>query len=167
MEEAPQNSDAYPRSEPPAGLTEKQCEVLDLLVEHMTSKQIGRELGISPHTVDQRIVFAREKLGARNRRELAMLYRDLVSARDRTAYGSSDIDPAAETDENAGQMQGPSVPGPHEGAKRAPRIVPNSFDGRDGTLLRIGSMVGIALLLVLVILGSFALYEYIARYTGR
>ena len=35
-----------------AGLTAKQREVLDLLIEHKTSKEIARELGISPHTVD-------------------------------------------------------------------------------------------------------------------
>lgn len=33
-------------------LTAKQREVLDLLIEHKTSKEISRQLGISPHTVD-------------------------------------------------------------------------------------------------------------------
>lgn len=40
-------------------LTAKQREVLDLLIQHMTSKEISRQLGISPHTVDQRIMLAR------------------------------------------------------------------------------------------------------------
>src|SRR6478752_3465006 len=53
-----------------AGLTAKQREVLDLLIEHKTSKEIARELGISPHTVDQRIQFAKEKLGASSRSEV-------------------------------------------------------------------------------------------------
>jgi hypothetical protein len=52
--------------------------VLDLLIEHKTSKEIARELGISPHTVDQRIQFAKEKLGANSRSEVAQLYRQLV-----------------------------------------------------------------------------------------
>ena len=42
-----------------AGLTAKQREVLDLLIEHKTSMEIARRLGISPHTVDQRIQFAK------------------------------------------------------------------------------------------------------------
>lgn len=40
-------------------LTDKQKEVLDLLVLRKTSRQIARELGNSPHTVDQRITAAR------------------------------------------------------------------------------------------------------------
>lgn len=41
---------------PPSGgnpldaLTEKQREVLELLMEHKTSKEISRLIGISPHT---------------------------------------------------------------------------------------------------------------------
>ncbi|MDE2442643.1 MAG: LuxR family transcriptional regulator, partial [Betaproteobacteria bacterium] len=32
-------------------LTDKQLDALNLLVKHKTSKEISRELGISPHTV--------------------------------------------------------------------------------------------------------------------
>lgn len=53
------------------GLTAKQCEVLDLLIEHQTSKEISRKLGISPHTVDQRIMLARAKLNVGTRSEVA------------------------------------------------------------------------------------------------
>ncbi len=62
-----------------AGLTAKQRQVLDLLIEHKTSKEIARQLGISPHTVDQRIQFAKEKLGAASRNEAAAAYRNLVA----------------------------------------------------------------------------------------
>lgn len=42
------------------GLTRKQRQVLDLLIEHKTSKEIARRLSISPHTVDQRTQFAKD-----------------------------------------------------------------------------------------------------------
>ena len=41
---------------------------------HKTSKQIARELGISHHTVDQRVVAARRKFGVETRNELAAAY---------------------------------------------------------------------------------------------
>ena len=44
-------------------LTDKQRAVLDLLIEHKTSKEISRIRGISHHTVDQPIMLARAKLG--------------------------------------------------------------------------------------------------------
>src|SRR5687767_15718396 len=69
-----------------AGLTDKQREVLDLLIEHKTSKEIARTLGISPHTVDQRIFFAKEKLGAASRNEAAAAYRRLIAVSGRMTY---------------------------------------------------------------------------------
>ncbi len=62
-----------------AGLTDKQRAVLDLLIEHKTSKEISRLLGISHHTVDQRIMLARAKLGVATRGEVAQAYRRLVA----------------------------------------------------------------------------------------
>ena len=74
-----------------AGLTAKQREVLDLLIEHKTSKEIARQLGISPHTVDQRIQFAKEKLGASSRSEVAQLYRRLIEICGQLTYQESRI----------------------------------------------------------------------------
>ena len=67
-------------------LTDKQREVLDLVLAHKSSKEIARTLGISPHTVDQRIAVARQKLGAATRRELALVYTELRQACEETAY---------------------------------------------------------------------------------
>ena len=52
----------------------KQWAAIKLLLEHKTSKQIARELGISPHTVDQRLATAMRYAGAKNRRELAQFF---------------------------------------------------------------------------------------------
>lgn len=67
-------------------LTAKQRACLDLLLERKTSKQIGRELGISKYTVDQRITAARQALGASDRDDTAMRYARLRKICDRIAY---------------------------------------------------------------------------------
>lgn len=48
-------------------LTRREMEALMLLGAGMTSPEIGRELGISSHTVDWYMNGIQEKLGARNR----------------------------------------------------------------------------------------------------
>ena len=80
-----------------ASLTNRQVAVLDLLVMHKTSKQIARELGISVHTVDQRIKAARQKLGANDRATLARTYTKLKSIYGESVYGSLEVDPQTES----------------------------------------------------------------------
>lgn len=85
-----------------ARLTPAQLDALELVALRRTSKEIARELGISPVTVDQRIKRAQLILGASNRNEAA---RFLISARQaygKTIYGSSGLSmPAA-----AGKLEG-------------------------------------------------------------
>lgn len=84
-------------------LTAKQRAVLDLLIQHKTSKEISRILGISPHTVDQRIMLARGKLQVASRAEVAQAYRVLLeqeppgNSYEKPVYGSPDVanDPVA------------------------------------------------------------------------
>lgn len=78
-------------SEPLGGLTAKQCEVLDLVLAHKSSKEIARALNISPYTVDQRIAAARQKLGAATRGELARSYSALKVVCGKTAYDFSQV----------------------------------------------------------------------------
>lgn len=52
-------------------LTEGQRECLRRVLLHQTSKDIARELGISPHTVDQRLRVATRALGVSSRIEAA------------------------------------------------------------------------------------------------
>lgn len=75
----------------PGGLTSRQCEVLDLLLQHRTSKEIARQLAISPHTVEQRIRLAKEKLGVHRRSDLASAYRELQSICGKSVYEESFI----------------------------------------------------------------------------
>lgn len=80
-------------------LTKAQLEVLELVAVRRTSKEIARELGISPVTVDQRVKRAQSILGVNSRNEAARI---LISARGagwptrpvvygKTIYGSSGL----------------------------------------------------------------------------
>ncbi|PKB25580.1 regulatory LuxR family protein [Novosphingobium kunmingense] len=57
------------------GLTDKQKEVLSLVAEGMTSKEIARRLRISESAVNQRIEVIRQRLGGLPRSHIARLYR--------------------------------------------------------------------------------------------
>lgn len=57
-------------------LTTRQTQVLECLAGHMTSKEIARELDISPSMVDQHLRAIRNKLGGLPRRSLARLHGD-------------------------------------------------------------------------------------------
>jgi DNA-binding CsgD family transcriptional regulator len=56
-----------------ARLTEGQRICLRMVIMHMSSKDIARELNISPHTVDQRLKTAIQILGVDSRVEAARL----------------------------------------------------------------------------------------------
>jgi HD-GYP domain-containing protein (c-di-GMP phosphodiesterase class II) len=51
----------------PAGLTDREAEVLGLLASGLMTKQIGHRLGISPKTVDQHIQNVYAKIGVSTR----------------------------------------------------------------------------------------------------
>jgi len=169
-------------------LTEKQRHVLDLLIENKTSKEIARTLGISPYTVDQRISLARGKLGVSSRTELAARYRLLRKTPDRSpldlSAGSYEGQPeaASEGDLREALPVGASEDsigargGQREGdllasagtvldenscptdTKLDHRVGPEVFEGSSGGLWRIGSIVATALLMVMTILGLFAIF---------
>ncbi|WP_240344502.1 helix-turn-helix transcriptional regulator [Novosphingobium sp. THN1] len=168
-------------------LTAKQREVLDLLIQHMTSKEISRQLGISPHTVDQRIMLARAKLGVATRGEVAQAYRRLVETYEQPVYEDSHIGFPPLPVENSSRDDidvGPSgaearlpvqdAPGiegradaPVERRRQAPaeadgmvyhHVLPEMFDGPNGTLLRLGYIGGITVFLILIVLGGLSMF---------
>jgi DNA-binding CsgD family transcriptional regulator len=67
-----------------ARLSQGQIECLLLVDRHHSSKEIAVRLGISPHTVDQRIRGALEKLGVERRGEAARLVAAAISPEDET-----------------------------------------------------------------------------------
>ena len=156
-----------------AGLTDKQREVLDLLIEHKTSKEIARLLGISPHTVDQRVFFAKEKLGAVSRNEAAATYRRLIAVSGRMTYQESHIAEVSSTSERGpGLFVGQALAlgraeAPQPESSSPPeldfRVVPEWFDGRYGTLVRLGAITVMALCLVIVVLGGLAIFSTLSE----
>ena len=73
-------------------LTERQREVLDMVLAHKSSKEIAADLGISPNTVDQHIFTARDRLGVTTRRQLARVYAELTSTCGQTTSDFSCLD---------------------------------------------------------------------------
>jgi DNA-binding CsgD family transcriptional regulator len=55
-------------------LTEAQCECLRLVNSHLTSKEIAIRVGVSRHTIDQRLDRACKTLGVSTRKEAARLF---------------------------------------------------------------------------------------------
>lgn len=166
--------------------TEKQRRVLDLLIENKTSKEIGRALGISPYTVDQRISLARGRLGVSSRNELAAHYRVMR----KTLSTSSPSDAPSLPDEAASEGAIQSVraknvqPIPELGGwsvaiasaaqeKSCPtpsrldyRVGPEVFEGSSGGLWRLGAIVATALFLVVTVLVMFAIFEQLNELLG-
>ncbi len=179
--------------DPFQGLTAKQCQVLDLLIEHRTSKEISRMLGISPHTVDQRIMLARAKLQVATRSEVAQAYRRLLAQQRQPAYpdlyhqpvyGSSDIAEPGETGHGVWQEDADTASPrvetvtlertgtaplqmadfrPVEPSQGYYHVLPEAFDGRAGTLLRLGAIAMITVFLTLMFLGGLAIYSELSH----
>jgi len=88
---------------PNTELSDKQREVLDLVVARKSSKEIARILGISKPTVDQRIMGARTKFGASSRNELVTRYLAGAPLYDRNIYDPAYISAGIQTSESEPQ----------------------------------------------------------------
>jgi DNA-binding NarL/FixJ family response regulator len=62
--------------ERPAGLTEREAEVVGLLARGMQTKQIARSLDISVKTADRHIQNAYRKMGVASRAEATLFATD-------------------------------------------------------------------------------------------
>jgi DNA-binding CsgD family transcriptional regulator len=69
---------SQPSTEPQKPRLTRQMECYGLLYKGLTSKEIGRQLHISPRTVDFYIDLLRKKTGARNRTQLIQLIPRLI-----------------------------------------------------------------------------------------
>jgi DNA-binding CsgD family transcriptional regulator len=56
----------------PAGLTEREAEVVGLVARGLQTKQVARALGISPKTADRHIQNAYAKIGVSTRAAAAL-----------------------------------------------------------------------------------------------
>jgi len=167
-------------------LTDKQRAVLDLLIEHKTSKEISRLLGISHHTVDQRIMLARAKLGVATRAEVAQAYRRLVanmpaaaSIYERSVYDFSDVAQPLVTHQEPIREDRTDwierLPGRWEAQPRAVlhgdaasaepyyHVLPEMFDGPYGTYVRLGTIAVFAMFLILIVMGGLAMFAQLSQ----
>ena len=69
-----------PRSD--ASLTERELDVLSLMAEGLTNRQIATALGIALGTVKTQTSSILTKLGARNRTEAALMSLKIIGASD-------------------------------------------------------------------------------------
>jgi len=86
-----------------ARLSPGQLEVLRLVDQHLSSKEIGVRLGISPHTVDQRIRTANRLLGVARRQDAARLVAT-AQPYQRLIHQSPYIDPTPQSDHQDGAI---------------------------------------------------------------
>ncbi len=78
-----------------AKLTPGQLECLRLVDQHLSSKEIAVELGISPHTVDQRVRQALHTLGVSRRAQAARIVAQTSEPYQRLIHQSPYIEAAA------------------------------------------------------------------------
>ncbi|WP_115367566.1 helix-turn-helix domain-containing protein [Alteripontixanthobacter maritimus] len=156
-----------------SSITEKQREVMSLLVEFKTSKEIARLLSISPHTVDQRINFVRKKLNVSSRSEAASKYRRLSEVYDKPIYEDSDVpkpDILAKVNvqDEAEKLLIVKHPEPSglDGVadqKQFNRIGPRVFVGKFGTLARIVAILLIGLTLMVIGVLGLAVFQQLSQ----
>lgn len=153
-------------------LTAKQREVLDLVLQHKTSKEIARALGISPDTVDQRISFARKKLGASSRNEAALIYANLTDSYNRSVYGLSDMESSTAGEHLATWEPSPIPSHLMSGTLHKPvlgwpvaRRSLEALDNKFGILGRVGVIIGIAFVIAILALAILAMVEAFSRLT--
>jgi len=115
-------------------LTDGQIICLRLVGSNLTSKEIAARLGISPHTVDQRVRKALRVLGSSNRRDAARLVRSRPYWQPGNA--ATPVREAVQTRANAAPIENKSV---------APLALPFATAARPTNTMRAGMrMVWIA-----------------------
>jgi len=74
-------------------LTERQRECLEGFIRRKTAKEIGRELGITHHAVEQHLKAARKKLGASDTLDAARRYLAAGTTTVEPYYPASEVHP--------------------------------------------------------------------------
>ena len=158
-------------------ITAKQRDVLNLLTRHMTTKEIARELAISPHTVYQRIRIAKRKLEASSRSDLIARYLDLRPDIEpiygKPVYGDSDLPtqaiPLAKVSSNeTEEALVRKAPMPINASAQPLdeidiRLVPKLLAGRKGPWFRIATIGALAASLMIVGLAGLAMFAQLSE----
>jgi DNA-binding CsgD family transcriptional regulator len=155
-------------------LTEKERQVLDLVIQHKPTKQIARELGVAPNTVDMRLRSAREKLGTPDRNAAARAYTSLLAACGKPTCGFPVMDEIEDvtltevTDrKEAATFVLQDVGWIDRPAPWNTMIEPTSgleaLGDRLGGVARLALVIGLAALLALTVLATFAIAEALSQ----
>lgn len=161
-------------------LTEKQREVLALVADNRTSKEMARVLGISESAVNQRIEAIRRLADGAPRAELARLWREHgagaldPTCKPLTGQSSCMADSGAFGEEDgAGRKPDGTAttsvpaPGSHQLAIDRSSIVPAALDGPQGTFHRLVLVVVMAAGLLTMGLAGLSIVENLAALAGR
>jgi DNA-binding CsgD family transcriptional regulator len=155
-------------------ITEKERAVLDLVLQHKVTKEIARELGVAPNTVDMRLRSAREKLGTSDRNSTARAYRGLLTACGKTTCGPAVVAEVDILDLGGGRDRREEAtfvlqdagwidrPAPWD-LKVEPAHGPEAFADNLGAWPRIALVVGLAALIAITVLATFAIADALAR----
>lgn len=156
------------------GLTDRQRDVVELVLQHQSSKEIARRLGISHHTVDQRVAAARKKFNAGSRAELARIYGQHRMICEEPLYQFPQVaEPSVVGHE--GQRDQPVEPvftlsdvahfqmtPPWQGAS-AKHAGLEAFDNRFGITGRLASIVALSTLMAVMLLAVVAIMDMLSR----
>lgn len=152
-------------------LTDKQREVLTLVAEGMTSKEIARKLAISESAVNQRIEVIRQKLGGMSRAQIARTYRRTstlvltIPTSNSLTGKSNQLMPLDEPEQQSSPegVEDTVVISGGEFDVLQPSTLHPVFHGRDAKLVRIAAVVFIAVgllsVLVLVLVAGHTLSQ--------
>lgn len=150
-----------------AALSERQKQVLSLIDQRLTIKEIACELNISETRVNQHIDTLKRRLGVNTHRELAVRYQELFAPGIRAPFRKPaggrtqlpdmrDARSSSSWDADGGlalaDAQAFFVEAPWARASE-PRVVPPVLDGKNAVLLRLA----VVAVMVLGILGSLVL----------
>jgi DNA-binding CsgD family transcriptional regulator len=158
-----------------AQLNAGEREVCDLLIARCTTKEMARHLRLSINGVDWRVRTAREKLGARDRNDLARIYGALKnhwgqSPVPPSPVAEADVPPVATWPETPSRSEfvfneaaSISLPAPWEAARRTElaEVLDERFGkvwrvaaiplGALGIAMVVAALIGIALMLGMLI----------------
>lgn len=154
-----------------ADLTTKQVEVLDLLLQHKTTKQIARDLNIAPNTVDNRILAVREKWGTCDRNATARVYTRLLEACEKPPCGILPLDHDLVPDHELMR----DLPGSpifsfsdvqtfgHLPTLRGKRSGLEALDARFGKFGRVAAILLLAMALAVTVVASLAMADALGK----
>lgn len=161
-------------------LTERQREVLDLLIDDRTSKEIAAGLGISPSAVNQHIETVRFRMDGIPRAELTRRYRVFRSREDATCkqFPSQTLH-LVDTPADRDTQQLDAADGLHRfgdsmtftveapwSEEHEPRVLPRLLDGENAGLLRIAVIALVLFAIVAALVLGLAAAEGVTKALG-